>query len=58
MADNFLKKATSLVQDKAVDFKTLGEGIAKNTSGFLNTQIDTLGKNSLLEILMFSLIAL
>ena len=44
MADNFLKKATSLVQDKAVDFKTLGEGIAKNTSGFLNTQIDTLGK--------------
>jgi hypothetical protein len=44
MADNFLKNATKLVQDKATDFKTIGTDIAQNGAGFLNTQLDTLGK--------------
>ena len=44
MADNFLKKATDLTSNKVGDMKTMANDIVSNTSGFLNTNIDTFGK--------------
>ena len=44
MPDNFLKKATDLTSNKAGDVKAMASDLVSNTSGFLNTNIDTFGK--------------